>query len=90
VKKTKRPALPFMEQRRREQLEAKLAADAKSATRQAGSMTRGERDALHRTRTRVVTHKWYDAEPFTDPVKRQAKALRVMAKAARRQQTRGR
>jgi hypothetical protein len=89
MKKSK-PALTFMEQRRREQLEAKLAADAESATRQAGSMTRGERDALHRTPTRVVSHSWYDAQPFTDPVKRQAKALRVMAKAARRHQTRGR
>jgi hypothetical protein len=85
-----KPALPFMEQRKHQHREERAAAAEASATRRAGSMTRAERDALHRTTTRVVSHKWYDAEPFTDPVKRQAKALRVMAKAARRQQTRGR
>lgn len=90
----------FLTRRRTQHAQERFAAAAASSERQAGSMTRGERDTLRRRPVRVVGPT--GSGPFgtggipthTDPAKAAAKAAarqnRDAAKAARRSQSRGR
>jgi hypothetical protein len=82
----------FLNDRRQQQRQERQAAAEISAARQAGSMTRGERDALRR-RPILVPSPW-GGTPYTDPIKAGIKAhrrtVRATSKAARRSQKRGR
>lgn len=88
--------IDFLNNRRNKQRQERQTAAEISAARQAGSMTRGERDALRR-RPILVVGPGRDQGPFslhgipthTNPAKHATRADRIARQAARRQ-SRGR
>lgn len=80
--------VPFFEQRKKQQREDREAAAVESAERRAGSMTRGERDALGRTPVAVVSHvdgpRRRQRKTHVNPERQQVKAARTARRSNRR------